>query len=279
MVDAGDGRLRAQRQDRLGRGPDRAGLKDDRRYGFTLKVTLFFRPGKKLLRDVSDDYSQRMKDYSDQKSRLFQEALFQEARDRVTAASNVRPRSFDELREEERTVVHRSLIRQLLAVAGVADEDHRVRHVFSELVQSMFDLDRMLFFVAPEWWMPRFKSLESASPQDLGLDADQQQAFTAREVTTWGGAKGARPDNYYITESSTPARLGSSLGWLLQLDGDNLRNAFLNAPWVKAVIPIRRVGNGRRSTGFAATTSRAATASTSCTGPVTMPNDRRSSTR
>ena len=33
--------------------------------------------------------------------------------------------------------------------------------------------------------------------------------------------------------------MGSSLGWLLQLDGDNLRNAFLNAPWVKAVIPIR----------------------------------------
>ena len=33
--------------------------------------------------------------------------------------------------------------------------------------------------------------------------------------------------------------MGSSLGWLLQLDGDNLRNAFLNAPWVKAVVPIR----------------------------------------
>lgn len=33
--------------------------------------------------------------------------------------------------------------------------------------------------------------------------------------------------------------LGSSLGWLLQLDGDNSRNAFLNAPWVKAVMPIR----------------------------------------
>jgi hypothetical protein len=25
----------------------------------------------------------------------------------------------------------------------------------------------------------------------------------------------------------------------MQLDGDNMRNAFLNAPWVKAVIPIR----------------------------------------
>src|SRR5215213_11096869 len=48
-----------------------------------------------------------------------------------------------------------------------------------------------------------------------------------------------RDDNYKITEDSAPAKLGSSLGWLLQLDGDNLRNAFLNAPWVKAVIPIR----------------------------------------
>lgn len=46
-------------------------------------------------------------------------------------------------------------------------------------------------------------------------------------------------DNYKITEDSTLAKLGSSLGWLLQLDGDNLRNAFLNAPWVKVVIPIR----------------------------------------
>jgi hypothetical protein len=46
-------------------------------------------------------------------------------------------------------------------------------------------------------------------------------------------------DSYFITDESEPARFGSSLGWLLQLDGDNMRNAFLNAPWVKAVIPIR----------------------------------------
>jgi hypothetical protein len=46
-------------------------------------------------------------------------------------------------------------------------------------------------------------------------------------------------DNYFITDESEPANFGSSLGWLLQLDGDNMRNAFLNAPWVKAVIPIR----------------------------------------
>jgi hypothetical protein len=58
------------------------------------------------------------------------------------------------------------------------------------------------------------------------------------DTVSWGGAEN-RVDNYHITEESLPAKLGSSLGWLLQLDGDNLRNSFLNAPWVKAVIPVR----------------------------------------
>src|SRR5262249_7083689 len=58
-------------------------------------------------------------------------------------------------------------------------------------------------------------------------------------AVSWGGGLETNRDNYYITEDSSPAKLGSSLGWLLQLDGDNLRNAFLNSPWVKAVIPIR----------------------------------------
>src|SRR5205814_7463371 len=58
------------------------------------------------------------------------------------------------------------------------------------------------------------------------------------DTVSWG--EGAmRKDSYFITEDSKPARLGSSLGWLLQLDGDDMRNAFLNAPWVKAVMPIR----------------------------------------
>ncbi len=61
-------------------------------------------------------------------------------------------------------------------------------------------------------------------------------AFDLDNTVDWGGPD--RPNDYYITGDSLPARLGSSLGWLLQLDGDNLRNAFLNTPWVKAVIPI-----------------------------------------
>jgi hypothetical protein len=205
----------------------------------TLQITLFFRPSQALLKGVNDEYNNRVKEYSDAKSRVFQETLFKEARDRVTAAAGVKPRPFDELRDEERTVVYRCLIRQLLAVVGITNEDHRVRHVFAELVQSLFDVDRMLYFVAPEWWMPRFQRLAHQTPQDVGLDDPSRATFSSLDIVSWGGAKEPRPDNYFITEDSAPAKLGSSLGWLIQLDGDNLRNAFLNAPWVKAVIPIR----------------------------------------
>ena len=163
-------------------------------------------------------------------------------------ASNIQPRDFGEMREEERICIYRRLVGQLLAVAGVTNEDPHVRHVFSEVVQSMFDMDSMLYFVAPDWWMPRHAVTSLDSLAGLGVtDPSGQAAYTpgsstgtsGANVVGWGGARSLRPSDYYITEDSTPARLGASLGWLLQLDGDNFRNAFLNAPWVKAVIPIQ----------------------------------------
>ena len=93
----------------------------------------------------------------------------------------------------------------------------------------------MLYFVAPEWWMPRD---HRSTFQNLG-GTGAAQPLDSDSIVSWGGAAAKYRPNYYITEDSAPARLGSSLGWLLQLDGDNFRNAFLNAPWVKAVIPIR----------------------------------------
>ena len=154
-------------------------------------------------------------------------------------------------------------------------------HVVSELIRSIFDVDKMLYFVAPEWWVPRLHR----SRQQLGEEPPRRQrrpsgppcrqpsarprddasrsvkdalvsteprhgaaqrgppptrtSIAAQNIVDWGGAGEAGRDNYYITEESEPAKLGSSLGWLLQLDGDNLRNALLNSPWVKAVIPIR----------------------------------------
>lgn len=32
--------------------------------------------------------------------------------------------------------------------------------------------------------------------------------------------------------------MGSSLGWMIQLDGDTRRNEFINSPWVRVCLPI-----------------------------------------
>jgi hypothetical protein len=144
---------------------------------------------------------------------------------------------------------------------GVTMPDDRTRHVVAELIESIFDVDKMLYFVAPEWWRPRLRvyrqQLDEAPLAPMNavtavqgfakgvvkkLYSQNAKASTntlAPATVGWGGVDDPARDNYYITEDSEVARFGSSLGWLLQLDGDNMRNAFLNAPWVKAVIPIR----------------------------------------
>src|SRR5262249_11261430 len=145
-------------------------------------------------------------------------------------------------------------------------------HLTSELINAIFDVDAMLYFVAPEWWAPRvhYHQQPVGAGGDGGLSPATVAAFahafpaigaavdssqtpatgngpneepgsvlTRDDRIAWGGAAAMGRDNYLITEDSTPARAGASLGWLLQLDGDNHRNAFLNSPWVKAVVPIR----------------------------------------
>src|SRR5581483_12021118 len=107
--------------------------------------------------------------YSEATKLAYQQALFQSIRDRVKLASNIQPRDFGDLREEERIVVFRKLVGQLLAVAGITTPDPHVRHVFSEVVQSMFDMDSMLYFVAPDWWMPRAPVTTANALSGLGI--------------------------------------------------------------------------------------------------------------
>ncbi len=195
----------------------------------------------------------------------YQKAYVETVKERVTIASKIQTRNADELRDEERIVVYRKLIQDML-LSGVDMPDDRTRHVMAELLNSIFDIDKMLYFVAPEWWRPRLhRSRQQVQPTpprptfDIGglanIETSVMQRGLVKRVLTanasvpsgvmsastvgWGGVDDAQRDNYSITEDSEPAKLGSSLGWLLQLDGDNMRNAFLNAPWVKAVIPIR----------------------------------------
>jgi hypothetical protein len=233
-------------------------------------------PVQSVLDDINAK-NQKNLDAFNEKTRLeFEKAFVAAARERIKLASNIEPRKYEELREEERIVVYRKLVQDMLT-RGIPMPDDRTRHVVAELLNTIFDVDKMLYFVAPEWWRPRLHhsgqslgglrrpaTLGSAPPAPVKTPnatvfeqvkggpaghvittAMQAAAMAGAEqvapvdTVDWGGTGEHRDDNYYITEESRPARLGSSLGWLLQLDGDNLRNAFLNAPWVKAVIPIR----------------------------------------
>jgi len=202
-----------------------------------LDVELVYVPGPAAMADYEAKKKKAQEKYDAEKMALAKKAFADDVRARIEAAASIKPRPSWDLREEERTVIYRSLIGRLMLDSWKlpdTDANRRLSHVRAELIRSIFDVDAMLYFVAPEWWMPRRRRGQ--------LDVNQvvegkPYQLTAADTLLWGGEH--RPDNYRITESSAPARMGSSLGWLMQLDGDNLRNAFLNAPWVKAVIPVR----------------------------------------
>jgi len=228
-------------------------------------------PSQSLIDETRTKNQAKIAEFSERTKYEYKKAFVEAARERIKLASRIEPRTFEDLREEERIVVYRSLIQDMLT-KDLPMPDDRTRHVVAELLNTIFDIDKMLYFVAPEWWRPRLhqshlglggirKPPASGASPAAGRPArtvyDQLKATAATSVLSsvighkedtqiapidtvaWGGTHEKRVDNYYITEESAPARLGSSLGWLLQLDGDNMRNAFLNAPWVKAVIPIR----------------------------------------
>ncbi len=241
-----------------------------------LQVTLHWSPSKQANDAIKQKNEDARATFTQAERQAYEKAMVDSVKERVTLASKITSRSGDDLREEERIVVYRKLIQDLL-LQGVPMPDDRTRHVVAEVLNSIFDVDKMLYFVAPEWWRPRLhhsrqqlqpKSPDSTGPLGLISDAIVQRGLVKRfpfrglgglvtgnggaggvaagaagplESSTvgWGGASDRERDNYYITEDSEPAHFGSSLGWLLQLDGDSMRNAFLNAPWVKAVIPIR----------------------------------------
>jgi hypothetical protein len=227
----------------------------------TAKVT--WQPTQATLDRVNTERNDAIEKFKEETRREFEKAFVEAARDRINKASNIEPRAFEDLREEERIVVYRSLIQEMLT-KDLPMPDDRTRHVVAELLNTIFDVDKMLYFVAPEWWRPRlhqshqslggqripsdiagassvFGELQSEATKNVVTSVattSQKTQIAPMDTVSWGGADN-RVDNYYITEESRPAKLGASLGWLLQLDGDDLRNAFLNAPWVKAVIPVR----------------------------------------
>jgi hypothetical protein len=202
-----------------------------------LDVELVSTPGPQAMADYDAKKKVAQAKYDAEKLALARKAFAEDVRARIEAAASIKPRPAWDLREEERTTIYRSLISRLMLDSWkipATDADKRLSHVRAELIRTIFDVDAMLYFVAPEWWLPRRRHGQLEVNQVV--DGKPYQ-LTGNDTLLWGGEH--RADNYRITENSAPARMGSSLGWLMQLDGDNLRNAFLNAPWVKAVIPVR----------------------------------------
>lgn len=208
-----------------------------------LQITATWNPPSQS--DLIAEYNKKLKEFSNAKMRLQEEAYNKAVKERITLASKVSPRPANELREEERITIYRHLIQEMLLPKGYGSKDAvpetpdtlAARHVLSELINSIFDVEKMLYFVAPEWWKPRHaRAVQSFGGKPKG--SSQPGPVSVANQVGWEPPNDVH-DHYYLTEDSAPAKLGSSLGWVLQLDGDNLRNAFLNAPWVKAVMPIR----------------------------------------
>lgn len=213
--------------------PNQDGLSWDERVDFVVGGALRYTPTAQKKAEIDAINQKKKADgvAADEENKRKAEVAFkQAAKERIEAAGSVVKRNFEDLREEERIIVYRRLISSLMTSYQYQYADERSRHILSELINSIFDIDKMLYFVAPEWWKPRDHA-KFLSQYDL-------QNKLSDSLVTWSDNR-PRRDNYLITDKSAPAAMGSSLGWLLQLDGDSMRNAFLNAPWVKAVIPVR----------------------------------------
>ncbi|MDL9936817.1 LysM domain-containing protein [Gordonia sp. ABSL1-1] len=202
---------------------------------------------------VHEQYARDLAEYEKKIADVQRRAYVDAVRDRVTTISQVRSRSPEDLRWEERQLVYGSLIRNLKLF-----EDP---HLGAELLRQVFDVDEMLYFVAPDYWRPGVVPKPPVAENNVGHvpvpkvpDPDNPSAdvLAGDSVVGWyshtasnnaiaadRSASAQWRINYPITSDSQAAPLGSSLGWLIQIDGDERRNQFLNAAWVKAVLPIR----------------------------------------
>jgi hypothetical protein len=133
---------------------------------------------------------------------------FEEQKTLITEKSKIKSRPANDLRREERYEVMNRMVSYLF---GRGDDPSEPTPLEIEYFHRFFDIDAIFTYNHPSWWKPRFAS------KTVGFE---------REA-------------YEITAESEPAPLGSSLGWLLQLDGDSRRNEFLNSPWARICVPMQ----------------------------------------
>jgi hypothetical protein len=205
-----------------------------------VKLILHWSPNATANDDIKTKNETNLANFKQQEKAAYEKAYIETVKERVTLASKIGTRNSEELREEERIVVYRKLIQDML-LGGVELPDDRTRHVTAELLNSIFDIDKMLYFVAPEWWRPRLhrgrqQLQEETKPRfDLGAVLDPaidssvlRKGLLARTLSAgskaspsllaastvgWGGVNDAQRDNYFITEDpNRPSSAARSAG-------------------------------------------------------------------
>jgi hypothetical protein len=158
--------------------------------------------------DVMDAWeTKRQEAYNALKEEMLTEQ-FERQKTLLTEQSKIRPRAAKALREEERYEVMNRMISHLFAQPSNPSQPSPLE---LETFHKYFDIHGIFTYMHPSWWKPRFS------------------------VAVTGYAREAYP----ITAESEPAPIGASLGWLMQLDGDDRRNEFLNSPWIRVCIPMK----------------------------------------
>ena len=143
-------------------------------------------------------------------ARITEELLTQKfERDKalITEKSKIRSRPANDLRREERFEIMNRMV-SYFSARGQESTDPTPLEI--EYFHRYFNIDSIFVYTHPSWWKPRY------TPASTSFE---------------------RPP-YEITSESEPAPMGSSLGWLMQFDGDTRRNEFLNSPWARVCVPI-----------------------------------------
>jgi hypothetical protein len=156
---------------------------------------------------VLDDWDKLRQDAVNKLNEGELDKQFQHQKILITERSKIKSRPANDLRQEERYEVMNRMVSHLF---GRGDSPSEPTPLEIESFHRYFDIDGIFVYTHPSWWRPRYTS----------------------EV-------GSHRLAYEITAESEPAPLGSSLGWLIQLDGDRRRNEFLNSPWVRVCTPMR----------------------------------------
>ncbi|MFF3767479.1 hypothetical protein ACFYYR_25820 [Streptomyces sp. NPDC001922] len=225
-------------------------------------VTLVYEPTEEAKNKVRALNDAAQAEYQKEVDRLQHEAYGQAVRERLRLISSMRLRSSDDLRNEERRCVFRKLINQL--PKGIyPTPNNNTPYLEAEEIQKFFDVDEMLYFVSPDFWRAGAVTAPTPDAQTTGrypvrpipkpAPGSTLLPLAGQTVAGWysGADFYALPNstspsppyewrvNYLISEETVPAPLGSSLGWLIQIDADERRNEFLNAAWAKVVVPVR----------------------------------------